>query len=111
MIDDVRVLLGLTDESQDSLLSIYEKQAKQKILNRLGVAKFPNQFEYIVIEYMVYKFRKRGTEDASMVKEDVLSKNLLSDNDFFNQFENEFKRFLENEDKRKKRTVLRFLKC
>lgn len=111
MIDDVRVLLGLTDESQDSLLSIYERQAKQKILNRLGIAKFPNQFEYIVIEYMVYKFRKRGTEDASMVKEDVLSKSLLNDNDFFNQFENEFKRFLENEDKRNKRTVLRFLKC
>lgn len=111
MIDDVRVLLGLTDDSQDSLLSIYEKQAKQKILNRLGIAKFPNQFEYIVIEYMVYKFRKRGTEDASMVKEDVLSKSLLNDNDFFNQFENEFKRFLENEDKRNKRTVLRFLKC
>ena len=111
MIDDVRVLLGLTDDSQDSLLSIYEKQAKQKILNRLGITKFPNQFEYIVIEYMVYKFRKRGTEDASMVKEDVLSKSLLNDNDFFNQFENEFKRFLENEDKRNKRTVLRFLKC
>lgn len=111
MIDDVRVLLGLTDDSQDSLLSIYEKQAKQKILNRLGIAKFPNQFEYIVIEYMVYKFRKRGTEDASMVKEDVLSKNILSDNDFFNQFESEFRRFLENEDKRNKRTVLRFLKC
>ena len=111
MIDDVRVLLGLTDESQDSLLSIYERQAKQKILNRLGIAKFPNQFEYIVIEYMVYKFRKRGTEDASMVKEDVLSKSLLSDNEFFNQFENEFKRFLENEDKRNKRTVLRFLNC
>lgn len=111
MIDDVRVLLGLTDESQDSLLSIYEKQAKQKILNRLGVAKFPNQFEYIVIEYMVYKFRKRGTEDASMVKEDVLSKSLLSDNDFFNQFNDEFNRFLINEDKKNKRTVLRFLKC
>lgn len=111
MIDDVRVLLGLTDDSQDSLLSIYEKQAKQKILNRLGVAKFPNQFNYILVEYMVYKFRKRGTEDASMVKEDVLSKNILSDNAFFNQFENEFKRFLENEDKRNKRTVLRFLKC
>ena len=111
MIDDVRVLLGLTDDSQDSLLSIYEKQAKQKILNRLGVAKFPNQFNYILVEYMVYKFRKRGTEDARMVKEDVLSKNILSDNEFFNQFENEFKRFLENEDKRNKRTVLRFLKC
>lgn len=111
MIDDVRVLLGLTDDSQDSLLSIYEKQAKQKIINRLGVAKFPNQFNYILVEYMVYKFRKRGTEDASMVKEDVLSKNILSDNDFFNQFENEFRRFLENEDKRNKRTVLRFLKC
>lgn len=111
MIDDVRVLLGLTDESQDSLLSIYEKQAKQKILNRLGIAKFPNQFEYIVIEYMVYKFRKRGTEDASMVKEDVLSKSLLSDNDFFNQFNDEFNRFLINEDKKNKRTVLRFLKC
>lgn len=111
MIDDVRVLLGLTDESQDSLLSIYERQAKQKILNRLGVAKFPNQFEYVVIEYMVYKFRKRGTEDASMVKEDVLSKSLLSDNDFFNQFNDEFNRFLINEDKKNKRTVLRFLKC
>lgn len=111
MIDDVRVLLGLTDESQDSLLSIYEKQAKQKILNRLGVAKFPNQFEYVVIEYIVYKYRKRGTEDASMVKEDVLSKNLLSDNAFFNQFNDEFNRFLANEDKRNKRTVLRFLKC
>lgn len=111
MIDDVRVLLGLTDESQDSLLSIYERQAKQKILNRLGITKFPNQFEYIVIEYMVYKFRKRGTEDASMVKEDVLSKSLLSDNDFFNQFNDEFNRFLINEDKKNKRTVLRFLKC
>lgn len=111
MIDDVRVLLGLTDDSQDSLLSIYEKQAKQKILNRLGVVKFPNQFNYILAEYMVYKFRKRGTEDASMVKEDVLSKNLLSDNKFFNQFDDEFRRFLENEDKRNKRTVLRFLKC
>ena len=111
MIDDVRVLLGLTDESQDSLLSIYERQAKQKILNRLGIAKFPNQFEYIVIEYMVYKFRKRGTEDASMIKEDVLSKSLLSDNDFFNQFNDEFNRFLINEDKKNKRTVLRFLKC
>lgn len=111
MIDDVKVLLGLTNDSQDSLLSIYEKQAKQKILNRLGTVKFPSQFEYITVEYVVYKFRKRGTEDASIVKEDVLSKSILRDDAFFNQYENEFRKYLENEDKRKKRTVLRFLKC
>lgn len=111
MIDDVKVLLGLTNDSQDSLLSIYEKQAKQKILNRLGTVKFPSQFEYIVVEYVVYKFRKRGTEDASIVKEDVLSKSILRDDAFFNQYESEFRKYLENENKRNKRTVLRFLKC
>lgn len=111
MIDDVKVLLGLANDSQDSLLSIYEKQAKQKILNRLGTVKFPSQFEYIAVEYVVYKFRKRGTEDASVVKEDVLSKSILTDDDFFKQYESEFRKYLENENKRKKRTVLRFLKC
>lgn len=107
MIDDVKVLLGLKDDSQDSLLSIYEKQAKQKIMNRLG--QYPSQFDYIVADYMVYKFRKRGMEDSSNVKEDVLSKTVLTDEEFFKQYEKEFEVYLKEVNKRK--TTLRFLRC
>ena len=107
MIDDVKVLLGLKDESQDSLLSIYEKQAKQKIMNRLG--QYPSRFDYIAADYMVYKFRKRGMEDSSNVKEDVLSKTVLTDEEFFRQYEKEFEVYLKEVNKRK--TTLRFLRC
>ena len=107
MIDDVKVLLGLKDDSQDSLLSIYEKQAKQKIMNRLG--KYPSRFDYLVADYMVYKFRKRGMEDSSNVKEDVLSKTVLTDEEFFKQYEKEFEVYLKEQNKRK--TTLRFLRC
>lgn len=107
MIDDVKVLLGLKDDSQDSLLSIYEKQAKQKIMNRLG--QYPSRFDYIVTDYMVYKFRKRGMEDSSNVKEDVLSKTVLTDEEFFKQYEKEFEVYLKEQNKRK--TTLRFLRC
>lgn len=107
MIDDVKVLLGLKDDSQDSLLFIYEKQAKQKIMNRLG--QYPSRFDYIVADYMVYKFRKRGMEDSSNVKEDVLSKTVLTDEEFFKQYEKEFEVYLKEVNKRK--TTLRFLRC
>ena len=107
MIDDVKVLLGLKDDSQDSLLSIYEKQAKQKIMNRLG--QYPSRFDYIVADYMVYKFRKRGMEDSSNVKEDVLSKTVLTDEEFFRQYEKEFEVYLKEQNKRK--NTLRFLRC
>jgi uncharacterized protein YutD len=107
MIDDVKVLLGLKDDIQDSLLSIYEKQAKQKIMNRLG--QYPSRFDYIVADYMVYKFRKRGMEDSSNVKEDVLSKTVLTDEEFFKQYEKEFEVYLKEVNKRK--TTLRFLRC
>lgn len=111
MIDDVKVLLGLKDDSQDSLLSIYEKQAKQKILNRLGVSRFPNRFDYIVAEFIVYKFRRRGVEDSSIVKEDVLSKTMLTDDEFLKQYDKEFDRYFKEMDNRSRKTTLKFLKC
>lgn len=111
MIDNVKVLLGLTDDSQDVLLSIYEKQAKQKICNRLGLMRYPSRFDYIVDDYIVYKFRRRGTEDSSNIKEDVLSKTILTDDEFFKQFDMEFDKYLKDEDKRSRKTTLRFLRC
>lgn len=66
MVDQVKSLLGLTDESKDELLKqivgIVEKRLKLKLG---GVDTIPAELEYIVVEVSVSRYNRISSEGTT----------------------------------------------
>lgn len=67
MVDDMRAILGLDDNSEDVLLSILIRQAQDAVLQRLfpydqSQTEVPKRYESKVIQIAIYLYNKRGAE-------------------------------------------------
>ena len=105
MLYKLKTVLNVGEDDK-KLLRIYIENAESKIKVRLGMNEVPDLFEYVIVDYVVYKFRRKGLEDAKSISEDVLSKTFTNDKEFFEQYEDDFFTFLNNENKKVK---LRFI--
>ena len=81
-LDNVRILLGITDGTQDEILETILRavQARLKVLLG-GVDVIPEQLEYIAEEVTVIRYNRVGSEgmSAHTVEGESIS---YSDNDF-----------------------------
>jgi len=68
MIEEVKLLLGITDNLQDSLLELIIKDSKERILgyiNKDGVAalkEVPDSLSYITRDVSIKRFNKISSE-------------------------------------------------
>lgn len=67
MLENLKTLLGISDNSEDTLLTLYLDIAKQKILDRLYPfdntrLTVPARYELKQIEIAQYLYLKRGAE-------------------------------------------------
>ena len=73
-LDDIKVLLSLTDDdSQDELLEILYDNAVSTILLFLGINDMPRELSFIAEQMTVVKYRRVGAEGINTEKIDVLS--------------------------------------
>lgn len=81
MLDQVKSLLGLSDESQDEKLRSVITLTSARLASLLGVKDVPEEMQYIAIEASIRRFNRIGSEGMSShnVEGESIS---YKDNDF-----------------------------
>ena len=110
-LQDVRMLLGIEDNSRDDLLNLIIRNAETQLLSRLVVNDepllvVPAELDYIVTELAVARYNRIGAEGAK--SESVEGRSMTyNDNDFY-PFESAISDYL-NRFNVPKKGVVRFL--
>ena len=79
-LDNVKVLLSLTDDSsQHGLLTVLRNNAVSTIILYLGVEDIPDELTFIAEQMTVIKYRRIGAEGIDTEKIDVLSTKYIAD--------------------------------
>ena len=82
MLDEIKILLGLSDDSRNELLETILSITKSRLKVMLGgVDDIPKELEYILTEVCIRRFNRIGSEGFSShgVEGESIS---FSDNDF-----------------------------
>lgn len=62
MLDNIKLLLNISDTSKDTLLKYLIKSTKNKVLNYLSLKELPFELEDIVVELVVIRYYRMGSE-------------------------------------------------
>lgn len=65
MLDKIKLLIGITEESQDNLLNIIIDSINARLKILLGVDIIPKELEYIVVDVAIARFNRIGSEGAA----------------------------------------------
>ena len=79
LINKLKGLLEITDDSEDMLLDVILEQATSVVLQRLfpyddSKTDIPTRYQYKVLEIAVYLYNKRGAEGQLAHKETDISR-------------------------------------
>lgn len=106
ILDDLKKLLGIEDDSLDPKLELILKSVQGRLKLLLGGIEVPPEMNHIVLEVAVIRFNRLGSEgmSAHSVEGESMSYN---DNDF-DGFMDEIQAFLDSQ-KESKRGRVRFI--
>lgn len=62
MLNQLKTLLGLSDESQDEKLNTIITLTEKRLASLLGVTSVPDEMGYVVVEVSVKRFNRVGSE-------------------------------------------------
>ncbi|WP_051931538.1 phage head-tail connector protein [Clostridium sp. KNHs214] len=62
MLENIKLLLNIQDNSKDNLLSYLISNAKQKILSYTNQTEILPQMQYLVDELVILRYNKLGSE-------------------------------------------------
>lgn len=62
MIDDLKVLLGITDTTQDALLNLLLSKATTKFQNYCHRTDIPDNAQSSIVDYAIILYNRRGSE-------------------------------------------------
>ncbi len=82
-LERLKLLLNISDASEDNLLSVYLRIAEEKILNRLYPFGYehstvPSKYSFKVIEIAQYLYLRRGSEGETSHSENGVSRSYES---------------------------------
>lgn len=95
MLEQVKRFLGLTDGSQDELLSQIIDTATTRLKNRLKGAEIPAEFEYIIGEVSVSRYNRISSEGTAAHSQDGVSYTWVGDD--FAPYQSEIDNWLESQ--------------
>lgn len=106
MLENVKVLLGITDTDLDEKLELIISSVKARLKILLGGIEPPGDMEHIIVEVSVIRFNRIGSEGFSSHTVEGESQSLV-ENDF-SGFQDEIQAFLDSQ-KNASRGKVRFL--
>ena len=94
-LEEVRLLLGLTDNLQDKALETIMTMVTQRLLNRLyGAPKgVPAELSYIVTEVTIARFNRLGSEHLKSDSDEGHTMTWYDNDDMFLPFHAEIERW------------------
>lgn len=106
MLNELKLLLGILDDSQDEKLKLIISTATARLRVLLGGLEPPESLEYIIREVSVIRFNKIGSE--GMKNQTVEGESMTFDENDFSGFMDEIQAFLDTQ-KDSVRGKVRFL--
>ena len=106
VLDDLKKLLGIEDDSLDSKLELILKSVQGRLKLLLGGIVVPPEMNHIVLEVAVIRFNRLGSEGMS--SHNVEGENMSYNDNDFDGFMNEIQAFLYSH-KESKRGRVRFI--
>ena len=106
MLNELKLLLGIVDDSLDEKLKLIIATATARLRVLLGGLEPPESLEYIIREVSVIRFNKIGSE--GMKSQTVEGESMTFDDNDFSGFMDEIQAYLESQ-KESARGRVRFL--
>jgi hypothetical protein len=66
IVTNVKVILGITDTSKDSLLTLYATMLCNNVLIKLNRRRFPEALKYVMVDLVKDKFDSNNKEDPEL---------------------------------------------
>lgn len=111
MLEDVKLLLGIDCDDRDDLLNLLINTASIQLLNKLKVIGdikiIPEELRYIVIELVIIRFNKIGSEGIQT--ENVEGYTATYTSTELSQYNDEIQSYIDNQQGKSKERVVRFL--
>lgn len=107
MLDTIKTIIGITDSSQDGLLNELLALVSARLMSRIGTETVPDQLSPVVIEVVVARYNRIGSEGPAShsVEGESMSWN---NGDDFAPYEKDIQRWLSAQEGNKQ-GVVRFL--
>lgn len=100
MLDDLKVLLNLTDTSKDELLNTLISLKGRKLSNALGGVIVPIELEYIITELVINHYNRLGNEGIAATSVEGISTNYIDSTNELEPYNEVIAKYL-NENKGK----------
>ena len=107
MLDDLKLLLGIADTSQDAKLRWIINATRSRLRLLLGDIEPPESMNYIITEVSVIRFNRIGSEGMSSQSVDGETMT-FSDSDF-DGYKDEIQAFLDKESSLARKGGFRFI--
>ena len=99
MLDDLKLMLGIKDSSQDDLLELVINNVTQRLCIMIGEKELPKELEYIVSEVSVIRFNRIGSEGYA--SHSVEGESMSWSDDDFAGYANEIQAYINESDTNK----------
>lgn len=77
MLDKIKILLGITDDSKDELLSILIGITKDEAIDFCNLEDYISKLDSAVIQMVIEKYNKLGTEGLTSVSTNGINENYI----------------------------------
>lgn len=95
MLEDLKLMLGISDDGLDSKLMLIIETATARLKTLLGGIEPPDSLSYIILEVSIMRFNRIGSE--GLKNHSVEGESLSFVDSDFDQFADDIKAFLESQ--------------
>jgi hypothetical protein len=92
MLNELKLLLGNTDNDRDELLKLLISLATQRLRRKLGGIEPPDELNYIIIDVVTARFNRIGSEGLSSHSVEGESQSFTDDD--FAKFDDDIQDYL-----------------
>lgn len=78
MLDKIKILLGLTDDSKDELLSILIALCKDEAVDFCNLTEYNNKLDSAIIAMVIERYNKIGTEGLTSVSTNGINEDYIN---------------------------------
>lgn len=78
MLDKIKILLGLADDSKDDLLNILIALCKDEAVDFCNLTEYSNKLDSAIIAMVIERYNKLGTEGLSSVSTNGITEDYLT---------------------------------
>jgi hypothetical protein len=64
-IENLKILLGITDDTQDALLTVLKDHVQKRICTYIGQSDFPTELNWVADEVSVKRYNRLSSEGIS----------------------------------------------